>query len=434
MIDMPKLLIGLIQADTINPPGHTVAAVEIVEAVFDTYGISTQRYFSDPMKPALVVRIPGAGTASPLLIHGHLDVVPVRDQTWLRDPLGGEVVDGDIWGRGALDMKGPIVMMIEALLRVHATEAPPAGDILLCIVPDEEVGGTAGARFLVEQHPELFDGIQYAIGEFGGFPFVLDGTRFYPIQISERRGVEFDITFVGTPGHGSMPVRRQSMAKLGSALTRLDRGRLPVHLTPPARLMIGAFVEHSSGSTRIALRGLLDERTAGPVLRMLGSQLGVLEPMLRNTVSPTVVSGGDKVNVIPAETRLRLDGRLLPGLTPESMRDELVDLLGPDAEIGFEAERSGIPAVPDMGLFDTMADAIRVMDPEGVPIPYMTPAVTDARWFSQLGIHCYGFTPMTLPDEFAFQTTVHGENERIPISGLEAGADALTVFLSRYGR
>lgn len=432
MIDLPRLLSDLIRIDTTNPPGHVDAAMAFVEGILEDNDIESTRLASDAAKPNLVARLPGRGEAPPLLLQAHLDVVPVTDQKWDRDPFGGDIADGFVWGRGALDMKGPMVMMLDAFIRAHSWAAPPAGDVILCLVSDEEAGGDSGAGFLVREHPEEFTHVRYAIGEFGGFPFVIDGVRFYPIQVSERRGVQFKVEFEGTPGHGAMPVHGGSMAKLGKALTRLDQRRLPVHLAPAARLMLEAMIPHTTGFTRQALTRLLDERTAGGVLRILRSQLGILEPMLRNTVSPTVVSGSDKINVTPAKTTLLLDGRLLPGQTPDSMRAEVAALLGDDCEISLQAEPSGIPEHPDMGLFDTLADALREMDREGIPIPYLSPAVTDARWFSQLGIQSFGFTPMTLPSDFAFQSTVHGENERIPVDGLRAGAEAMTRLLASY--
>ena len=434
MTDLADLLSDLIRIDTTNPPGHTEAAVSVVQRLLDENGIASTRYSRDEARPNLVARLQGDGQAPPLLLQAHLDVVPVTDQQWDRDPLGGHIVDDFVWGRGALDMKGPAVMMIDAFIRAHSPDRVPAGDIILCLVSDEEAGGEMGAGYLVKSHPELFTGVRHAVGEFGGFPFLIDDTRFYPIQVSERRGLRVEIAFQGPPGHGSMPVRGGSMAKLGRALTLLDRKHLPVHLTPATRLMLEAMSGHTTGTTKLALTRLLDERTAGATLALLRSKLGVLEPMLRNTVSPTIVAGGDKINVSPARTTLSLDGRLLPGRSPESMRDELVGLLGEDCEISIDPEPSGIPEQPDMTLFDTLASTLRKMDPDGVPIPYLTPAVTDARWFSQLGIQSYGFTPMTLPDGFAFQTTVHGENERIPVDGLKAGADAMTRLLASYGR
>lgn len=433
MIDVAQLLGDLIRMDTTNPPGGERAAVEFVAAVLADHGIESQTYGRDRQRRSLIGRVPGEGSAPPLLLQGHLDVVGVTGQRWEHDPFSGDIIDGWVWGRGALDMKGPIAMMIDALVRLTQGH-PPAGDIILCLVPDEEDGGTEGAGYLVTEHPELFEGVEYALGEFGGFPFMFDDVRFSPIQISERIGVDFHVTFRGDPGHASMPVPGGAMAKLGEALVNLDSRHLPVHLTPPTRLMLEAMAPHVSPTTRLGIRALLDERTAPATVGALRSRLGRMENLFRNTATPTIVDGGHKLNVIPAEVTLTLDGRLLPGLSPVVFRDELAKLLDVECDIAFSTERSGVSAKPDLRLFDLLASAVRTMDPGVVPIPYMTPAITDARWFSELGITCYGFTPMRLPADFAFEATVHGANERIPVSALRPGANAYLDVFQRYGR
>lgn len=433
MIDAATLLSELIRLDTTNPPGHEREVVQMVASVLDDNGIGSETYARDADRPSLIARVPGEGAAPPLLVQGHLDVVGVASQRWDHDPFSGEIIDGWVWGRGALDMKGPVVMMLDALVRAKHGH-PPAGDIILCLVPDEEGGGRFGAGFLVDEHPELFDGARYALGEFGGFPWMFDGVQFSPIQVSERVGVAFRVTFRGEPGHASMPQRDGAMALLGRALVNLDRRRLPVHLTPPTRLMLEAMAPHVSPATRLAIRGMLDDRTASATVAAVRARLGRMENLFRNTATPTIVGGGDKINVLPAEVTLTLDGRMLPGLDPVAMRDELAAAIGLECDISFSAERSSIPAEPDMGLFDLLASAVRRMDPGLVPIPYMTPAITDARWFSKLGISCYGFTPMPLPPDFAFEATIHGANERIPVSALRRGSDAYLDVFQRYGR
>lgn len=431
MFDPLELAARLIRIDTTNPPGNEAAAIEVIRETVESAGVHTTLLARDPSRPNLVARIPGTGVAPGILMQGHVDVVPVTGQRWSRDPFSGEVVDGYLWGRGAIDMKGGVAMMTNAFCRLASGPAPP-GDVVLCVVSDEEAGGVDGARFLVEEHAELFAGIGYSIGEFGGFPLQMAGRRFYPIQIAERIGVRFELTFRGPGGHGSLPAPGGPMARLGRVLTRLDRRRLPVHVVPATRMMLQAMIDHTDGATSRILRTLLDPRSAGAALKLAGSKLGVLEPVLRNTVSPTIVSGGDKYNVIPSEITLTLDGRMLPGLEPEQMAAELADLVGEKCEISFETE--GIPGggEPDLGLFPLLADLLTEMDPEAVPIPFLLPAVTDGRWFSQLGIQHYGFLPMRLADDFVFQDTVHGADERIPVDALRQGADAIHGFLKRY--
>lgn len=222
------------------------------------------------------------------------------------------------------------------------------------------------------------------------------------------------------------------MAKLGRVLRRLDRRPLPVHLTTSTRLMVEHLVAHTSGPTRAILRRLLDERTAALAFRALGSRLAMFEPMFRNTVSATMVRGGDAPNVIPAEVTLLLDGRLLPGVALEDFTAEVAAVVGPDCRLQVSADDPVDPGEPDMGLFETLAAALTTHDPDAVPIPFLLPAVTDGRWFARLGIQPYGYTPLTLPPGFDFQRTVHAADERIPVSALEFGSDVLTEVLRRY--
>ncbi len=432
MIDPVTLLQQLIRYDTTNPPGNEHDAVRHIESILEQAGIETQLLARDATRPNLVARIPGKGEAPPFLMHAHIDVVPARHQPWTHDPFGGEIIDGYVWGRGALDMKGGAVMMIDSMVKLAASGEQPAGDIILAILSDEEDGGAMGAQFLVEEHPALFDGVKYAIGEFGAFPITLAGVRFYPIQIAERVSVKFDLTMRGKGGHGSLPVNGGAMALLGRTLRRLDRKRLPVHIVDANRTMLEAMIDHTSGTAQRALRSLLSERTAGATLSALRTQLGVLEPVLRNTVSPTIVSGGDKDNVIPAEVSLRLDGRMLPGINPAEFAAEVQDLVGKNVEVSYTAESISALPEPDMGLFDLLAAIVKERDPHGVPVPFLLPAVTDGRWFNQLGIQHYGFLPMRLPDDFAFQTTIHAADERIPIAALEHGCEAILDLLQRY--
>lgn len=432
MLDLVEVVQRLIRIDTSNPPGNELPAIGYLQGVLEEAGVETTILAADPARPNLVARIPGTGDAPGLLLHGHVDVVPTTGQQWQHDPFGGEVIEGWLWGRGTLDMKAGVVMMIDAFLRKAAAQQAPAGDIMLALLSDEEQGGALGAKYLVQHHADQFAGVSYAIGEFGAFPLQLGGQRFYPVQIAERVGVVFTLSIRGPAGHGSLPVRGGATARLGEVLTRLDRRRLPVHLIPATRLMLESMAEHVDGATRLALRRLLDPRSAAPTLRLLRAQLGILEPLLRNTVNATIVHGGDKHNVIPAEVTVILDGRMLPGFTPEDMAAELQDLVGAGVEITYESE--GLPRhpEPDMTLFPLLAEILEERDPQGVAIPFMLPAVTDGRWFAQLGIQHYGFLPMKLPDDFAFQNVVHAEDERIPVDSLRHGADALAEVLDRY--
>ena len=428
-----ELLQHLIRFNTTNPPGHELACVQYLNDLLQAAGIETTILAKDEKRPNLIARLPGNGSAPPLLLQGHVDVVTTADQQWQHDPFGGELIDGMIWGRGALDMKGGMAMMVAAFLKVQMEGITPPGDLILAILSDEEASGTMGARFLVEEHPEQFAGVQFAIGEFGGFTMHLAGQTFYPIMVAEKQLCSLELTVRGPGGHGSSPIQGGAMAKLGQILTRLDQTRLPVHITPEVRAMYSAIAAHVPFPTSLILRLLLNPRLTNSMLKLMGSQRQQFDALLRHTVSPTIVQGGHKFNVIPSEISLKLDGRLLPGYQPQDLINELRELLGDEVEIEMFHHDPGPPAA-NTALFETLADILRQADPDGVAIPLVLPAVTDARHFARLGIQTYGFLPMQLPPEFNFSATIHAADERIPAAALDFGTAAIFQLLIRFGQ
>jgi acetylornithine deacetylase/succinyl-diaminopimelate desuccinylase-like protein len=427
-----ELLQNLIRFDTSNPPGNEAGCIQYVGELLRTAGFDTTVLALDEDRPNLIARLPGRGEVPPLLLYGHVDVVTTLGQDWTHPPFEGRLVDGYVWGRGTLDMKGGVAMLLAAFLRAKAEGLAPAGDVILAVLSDEEAGGDLGAKFLVEKHPEQFQGVRYALGEFGGFSMHVGGKRFYPIQVAEKKVCWMQATVRGPGGHGSLPMRGGAMARLSGVLARLDRGRLPVHITPVARRMIEVIASVLPFPSNFLLGLLLRPGLAGPALRLLGSRVQLFEPLLRNTVNATMVEGGVQVNVIPSEISLQLDGRLLPGYGPEEFTAELGRLVGDEVELEVVRYDPGF-GEPDMGLFDTLAGSLREADPDGVPVPLLLTAVTDGRFFSRLGIQTYGFTPMQLPADFNFQQVVHAADERIPAEAVSFGADAVYKVLERFG-
>jgi acetylornithine deacetylase/succinyl-diaminopimelate desuccinylase-like protein len=427
-----ELLRQLIRFDTTNPPGNERVCIEWIDGLLRDGGYETEMLAKDPERPNLLARLEGRGEAPSLLLQGHVDVVPVAGQDWQHPPFEGQLVDGWVWGRGALDMKGGIAMMLAAFLRAKAEGLTPPGDVLFFALSDEEAGGDYGARFLVEEHAGLFDDVRYALGEFGGFPLYVGRRRFYPIQVAEKQRCFTRAVVRGPGGHGALSMRGGTMAKLARFLRRLDRRRLPVHLTPVARRFLETMAESSPFPTGIILRGLLDPRLTDRTLALLGSKGRAFDPMLHNTVNATIVRGGEKINVIPSEVTVEMDGRLLPGYAPADMIAELRRLAGGDVEFEVISHDPG-PSEPDMGLFEILSGILGEADPEGVPVPLLNPAFTDARFFSRLGIQTYGFLPMKLPAGFNFNETIHAADERIPAEALGFGADAIYKALERFG-
>jgi acetylornithine deacetylase/succinyl-diaminopimelate desuccinylase-like protein len=359
--------------------------------------------------------------------------VTTEKQDWTHPPFEAKLVDGWIWGRGALDMKGGVAMMLAAFLRASEDASPPPGDVIFCALADEEGFGNYGAGFMADEHPELFAGVEHAIGEFGGFAIEIGSRRFYPIQVAEKQVCGIKLRVRGPGGHGAVPVRGGAMAELAAALERIDRKRLPVHVTPVVRDMCRAIGEASSLPTRLALRLLLTPPLTNRLLDLLGARGHELDPLLHNTLSPTMLRASEKVNVIPSEVSVACDGRLLPGFQPDDLVAELRALLPEEVDIEVTLHQPG-PPTAEMGFFETLGGVLLELDPEGVPIPLLMAGVTDARLFARLGIQTYGFTPMNLPTGFNFWSTIHSADERVPADAIEFGTEAIHRALQRYGK
>jgi acetylornithine deacetylase/succinyl-diaminopimelate desuccinylase-like protein len=425
-----ELLQQLLRFDTTNPPGNERACIEFTRGILEEAGCETETYAKDPERPNLVTRIAGTGGGTPLLLYGHVDVVTTAGQQWSHPPFAGDIVDGFVWGRGAADMKGGVAMLVSAFLRAKAEGLRSRGDVVLAIVSDEEAGGDFGAKFLVEEHPGLFDGIRVAIGEFGGTSFELAGKRFYPIQIAEKQLCWLKATIRGPGGHGAMINRGGTMARLSRFLRDLDRKRLPVHVTPVTRAFVERVARELPRPQRLVMESLLKPRLTDRALSLMGKYARTTEPMLRNTVNATIVRGGQKINVVPSEIEVELDGRLLPGLQPADLMAEVQELAGHDIELELIRHDPG-PGEPNLELFDTLASVLRELDPQANPIPLLQIGVTDGRFFSRVGIQTYGFLPMRLPPDLPLLNLIHAADERVPVEALEFGTEGIFRVLQR---
>jgi acetylornithine deacetylase/succinyl-diaminopimelate desuccinylase-like protein len=426
-----ELLQNLIRIDTTNPPGNESECIIYINELLQEAGFDTVIFAKDKNRPNLIVRLKGQGKTPPLMLYGHVDVVPTAKQAWTYPPFEAKIVDGFIWGRGALDMKGGIAMMLAAVLRAKAEGLTPSGDIVLVILCDEEADSEYGAKYLVETHSDQFTGIRYAIGEFGGYTAYVGTKKFYPIQIAEKQVCWIKATIRGPGGHGARPIRGGAMAKLSDLLYRLDKHRLPVHITPVTRQMIEIVASNLSFPKGLIFRQLLNPFLTNSILRLLGDRSQYLDPLLHNTINATIVRGGEKINVIPSEITVELDGRLLPGFSSDDILTELRQVIGEEVELEL-LKHDPNPAEQDMGLFNTLAGVLRKADPDGIPIPMLLPACTDARVFSRLGIQTYGFTPMKLPVGFNYFEAIHGADERIPVEAMDFGAKAIYELLKHY--
>ncbi len=426
-----EILRQLVRFDTTNPPGNEAECIHYIHKLLTDAGIEAQVLAIDEKRPNLVTRLQGRGEAPPLLLQGHIDVVTTANQSWQHPPFEGQSIDGYIWGRGTLDMKGGVAMMLAALLDAKTEGESLPGDIIFTALSDEESGGEVGAKFLVEQHADLFKDVRYALGEVGGFTSYIDGKKFYCVQVLEKQMCWLKAVLRGPGGHGSIPMHSGAVAKLGHLLQQLDQHRLPVHIHPVMHQMLEIMANAlTSSPTGPLLHQLLDPARANAVLDQLGPHAHFFDPILHNTVNVTIIQGGHKVNVIPSEIVLEMDGRLLPGYTPDDMFQELHELVGNDVE--FELMRYGEGRTEaNMGFFDTLVDIMHDADPDGIVVPILMPAVTDGRYFSQLGIQTYGFLPMDLHEGFDFLRAIHTADERIPVAALDFGTHAIHEAMRR---
>ena len=431
--DPVEMLQRLIRFDTTNPPGNERECVAYISNLLTEAGCDFTVVGSSPDRPNLIARLKGQGTAPPLLLYGHVDVVTTADQTWQYPPFEGRLVDGYVWGRGALDMKSGIVMMLSAFLKAKTEGVHLPGDVILALVSDEEGGGDAGAKYLVENQAELFQGVRYAIGEFGGFSYEIGRQRFYPIMVAEKQICHLRATLRGPGGHGSMPQRDGAVGRMASFLRRLEQRRLPVHVTPVTRSMVETISSKLAWPQGMVFRQLLKPQMTNTVLGLMGDKGASFEPLLRNTANPTVIRAGEQINVAPSKVEVDLDGRLLPGYSPEDLISELVAISGGELELEVIRHDPG-PSEPDMALFETLKDILRSVDSDGEPVPILLPGATDARFFSRLGIQTYGYLPMRLPPDLEFSRLIHGPDERIPVDAITFGTEAIFQLMHRFGQ
>ncbi|CAK7282175.1 MULTISPECIES: M20/M25/M40 family metallo-hydrolase [Streptomyces] len=416
----------LIRFDTSNygdhsGPGERKAAEWVAEKLAEV-GLEPKIYESHPGRASTVARIAGEDPSRPaLLIHGHLDVVPANADDWTHHPFSGEIADGCVWGRGAVDMKDMDAMTLAVVRdRLRSGRRPPR-DVVVAFLADEEAGGTYGARYLVDHHPELFEGVTEAISEVGGFSFTVnEQRRLYLIQTAEKGMHWMKLTVAGTAGHGSMIHRDNAITELSEAVARVGRHKFPVRVTKTTR----AFLDELGD----ALGTELDPEDMEATIAKLGGIAKLIGATLSNTANPTQLNAGYKVNVIPGEATAHIDGRFLPGYEEEFLGD-LDRLLGPHVRREDVHADKAVETTFDGALVEAMQAALLAEDPAAKAIPYMLSGGTDAKSFDDLGIRGFGFAPLKLPPELDFAGMFHGVDERVPVDGLQFGVRVLDRFI-----
>jgi len=415
------LLVALLRIDTSNPPGNERPAALHCADELRREGLEPVLLEGAKDRTNLVCRWKGTGEAAPLLLTAHLDVVPAGDG-WTHPPFGGEIHDGFVWGRGAIDMKHHAAMSVTVLRALARAGRRLKRDVILALVADEETGCDWGSAWLVANHPELVRA-EYALGEIGGFTLHMEGKRFYPIQIAQKGVLWIEARAKGEAGHGSMPREKSAVGDLSGAISRIATTPLPTHRPAATAAFIDGVADALGGVKGGLMRGLLVPRLAPLILRALPDRAlaRTLRAVLSNTASPTVLTAGEKINVIPATATALIDGRPLPGPAGRQLLEELRELAGPDVELLVQREADALEFSHETPLFESLAAAIRRADPEGIPVPYMVPGFTDALAFSQVGATWYGFAPLRLPEGVAFSELFHNADERIPVEGFRFG-------------
>jgi len=423
-----KIARDLIRFDTSNfgegvSNGETDAA-EYLGAKLEALGLTPQYFDSEPGRTSVVARVEGSDPSKPaLVVHGHTDVVPADAANWSVDPFGGEIKDGMLWGRGAVDMKNMDAMMITALGDILGAGKQPSRDLVIAFFADEEAGGVLGAHHLVDNHPELFAGATEAISEVGGYSITLAGERAYLLQTGEKALVWIKLVARGTAAHGSRVIHNNAITKLAEAVAKVGRREWPLRLTDTTEQLIAELARILE----------VDPQRVSPdeIVLSTGTAAGFIQATLRTTSNPTLLKAGYKHNVIPDLAEALIDVRPLPG-EEDAVLDEIRELVGPDIEVVVMTRDVGLENPFSGDLVESMIAAIGAHDPGAPVLPYLLSGGTDNKALSQLGIAGYGFAPLKLPAELDFPGMFHGVDERVPLDALVFGRRVLGDLLLNY--
>ncbi|MFC3276084.1 M20/M25/M40 family metallo-hydrolase [Agromyces mediolanus] len=399
-------------------------AAEYVEAKLSALGLAPQLFESAPRRASVVARVPGRDPEKPaLVLHGHLDVVPADPRNWSVDPFAGEVRDGMLWGRGAVDMKDMDAMMLTALGDILRSGRQPERELVVAFFADEEAGGDYGAHWLVEHHPELFAGATEAISEVGGYSITVGGTRAYLLQTGEKSLLWVRLVATGTAAHGSRLIHDNAVTKLAEAVARIGRAEWPLRLTGTTTELLAAVA---------GVLGVDPQQVSPDELALAtGSASGFITATLRTTSNPTLLEAGYKHNVIPDRAEALVDIRTLPGEEDEVLA-AIRELAGEGVEVEIVHRDVGLEASTTGPLVDAVAGAIGRHDPGAPVFPYLLSGGTDNKALSRLGIAGYGFAPLRLPEGIDFPAMFHGVDERVPLDALSFGHRVLRDLLLEY--
>jgi acetylornithine deacetylase/succinyl-diaminopimelate desuccinylase-like protein len=416
--EVTELLQELIRTNTTNPPGNETVAAELLRDYLEASGVSCELYARIPERANLVARIPGRGSGPSLLFLSHTDVVLADPSEWAADPFGGELRDGEVWGRGALDMKGQVAASAVAIASLARDGFEPAGDLIFAATADEEVGAGFGAQWLCETHPDAVR-CDFVINEGSGDRVELGGKPFYLCAVSEKMSAPFVLRVFGRSGHASMPsIADNALVKAAPLITALGNYRPERHLIPE----VEALIETVGGERPASADEVLDRaRAVSPLLAEL------VEPLLSMTLSPTMASASQKRNVVPALCAITVDSRLLPGMTPADQQEVVRTLLGEgDYELEVLEAHGGTRSPMDTALWRAVESWVENVDPGARPAPICVAGFTDSHWFREaFGSVAYGFFPARVMNIETAARLIHSADERVPVEDLELGVSFL---------
>jgi acetylornithine deacetylase/succinyl-diaminopimelate desuccinylase-like protein len=464
--ELVELLRSLIRLKTVNPPGDEILAARYLEGVLADEGLRPTVVEPFLGRGSIVTRVHGDGTGGdPLLLLSHLDVVPAETAGWSHDPFGGDLADGYVWGRGAVDMKSMVAMEVQVMRRL-ARAARAAGrnpatdpipglrrDVIVCSTADEEAGGWHGADWLVNEHPEWLRAAG-ALNEAGGISTTYGGVRFYPIQVAEKGFVVYKIRVKGRWGHGSVPTPDNAAVLASRIVMRLVEPG-PIRLTPPVAAMIKRALPHLTARAAAAIAALvaaaqaaasegdegavaLDPTRIEATLRELCDPVlaRTISAMIHDTISVGIVRAGVKYNVIPGIADLEIDCRTLPGTTQPAMLEELRRRIGAElcdrCEVECEQTGAAVSAPLDNPLYRILEAVVTTYDPDGVPLPFLAPFATDAKHLARIGVPTYGFSPLQVEEGDGLLALMHADDERVGVQALRFGLPALWDAVVRF--
>jgi acetylornithine deacetylase/succinyl-diaminopimelate desuccinylase-like protein len=416
--EVTELLQELIRVDTTNPPGNETAAAELLRAYLEDSGVACELYAKVPERANLVARIPGHSDGPKLLFLSHTDVVLADPSEWAADPFGGELRDDEVWGRGALDMKGQVAASAVAIASLAREGFEPAGDLIFAATADEEVGAGFGAQWLCEAHPDAVR-CDYCINEGSGDRLELGGKPFYICSVAEKMSAPFTLRVRGRSGHASMPgIADNALVKAAPLITALGEYEPEQRLTPEVEALLETVTGEKPDSPQNALASA----------RAIGKSFGeMVEPLLSMTLSPTMIKASQQRNVIPALCDVTVDSRLLPGMTPAEQQEVVRTVLGVgDYELEVLESHGGTRSPIETPLWDAVASWVREVEPEARPAPICVAGFTDSHWFREaFDAVAYGFFPARAMDLELAARLIHSADERVPVEDLELGVDFL---------